>query len=67
MLLATAASSLMQTFLTVSLPTVTAELDPIAWLRTMASHASPTSGHTTQLCDPRGAGQRLELGRRGKE
>ncbi|MFT3862367.1 MFS transporter [Micropruina sp.] len=31
MLLATAASSLMQTFLTVSLPTVTAELDAIAW------------------------------------
>lgn len=30
-LLTTAASSLMQTFLTVSLPTVTAELDAIAW------------------------------------
>lgn len=30
-LLATAASSLMQTFLTVSLPTATAELDAVAW------------------------------------
>lgn len=30
-LLATAASSLMQTFLTVSLPTITAEIDAVAW------------------------------------